>query len=892
MNISQTWRRFLDTLCFVLRLGARPRRRRGGVRSATLLRTSPMEHALESRVLLSANAAGAEFQVNTFVTESQSFGTNTPHTIASSASGDFVVVWSSYAQSDSYDIYAQRYNSLGVPQGSEFLVNTFTTGTQDVASVAMDADGDFVVTWISDGQDGSGYGVFAQRYNASGVRQGSEFRVNTFTTGDQDRPVIAMDSDGDFVVGWTSTDQDGSQDGIFAQRYTAAGATSGTEFRVNTFTTNHQRLDSVAMDDDGDFVVTWGSLNQDGGDFGIFAQLFESDGSLVGSEFAVSDITTNIQAFSAVAMDADGDFIITWTTNLQDGSDDEIFAKRYNALGVAQSSDFRVNTTTSGNQSFSSIAMDNDGDFVISWTGYYQDGDADAIVAQCYSANGTPRGSEFVVNTFTLGNQSTSAVAMDANGDFVVAWTSYSQDGDLGGVFAQRFDPTTPSLVDISDNEPNNLIVRNDVVTYTVTFDEAIDAATLSTTDFTNALSGAGAATFTVQSVNATADPKVFTVAVQITSLTGSFILRIPSGVVISDLNGNNLPTTTAIDDNDVMLCDTEGPSLLTITDNNTTPDDVYILNQTLTYTLTFSEDIDASTFLDTFIENAEPVTPASFTVGAITETTPTSGIFTVAVTITSGTVFRLSVDMSDLRDAQGNALNEVSVNDESVMTLDTFPPTLTSITDDTTGLLQPLNGLINYTVSFNVDMDASSFTASDISNGEPGNLASFSVESISETTATSGVFNVQIKLTSGGNFRLQVGANVADLGGNNLGSPINDDNVYATDIVAPTIQGATVDDADRTVAVNDVVTYTLSFNEALNLSSLTAADFSNTGTATISFGDIAEQSPGVYTIAVSPTTVGSIVLRIATTATIEDLYHNFLDTNLAPELGIIITVI
>ena len=38
--------------------------------------------------------------------------------------------------------------------------------------MAMDADGDFVVAWTSQDQDGSSTGVYAQRYNAAGLPQG------------------------------------------------------------------------------------------------------------------------------------------------------------------------------------------------------------------------------------------------------------------------------------------------------------------------------------------------------------------------------------------------------------------------------------------------------------------------------------------------------------------------------------------------------------------------------------------------------------------------------------------------------------------------------------------------------------------------------------------------
>src|SRR3954452_711915 len=53
-----------------------------------------------------------------------------------------------------------------VAVGSETRINTVTTGVQVTPSVAMDAVGDYVIAWASSAQDGSGYGVYAQRYNA------------------------------------------------------------------------------------------------------------------------------------------------------------------------------------------------------------------------------------------------------------------------------------------------------------------------------------------------------------------------------------------------------------------------------------------------------------------------------------------------------------------------------------------------------------------------------------------------------------------------------------------------------------------------------------------------------------------------------------------------------
>jgi hypothetical protein len=113
------------------------------------------------------------------------------------------------------------------PVGSEFQVNTYTTRNQQAPSVAADASGNFVVVWQSDGQDGSGSGVFGQRYDSAGRALGSEFRVNSFTTENQADPSVAADASGGFVVVWG---HDGIQ--IFGQPYDSAGDPLGSEFQV------------------------------------------------------------------------------------------------------------------------------------------------------------------------------------------------------------------------------------------------------------------------------------------------------------------------------------------------------------------------------------------------------------------------------------------------------------------------------------------------------------------------------------------------------------------------------------------------------------------------------------------------------------------------------------
>src|SRR5262249_38890224 len=148
----------------------------------------------------------------------------------------FVVVWTGPGPSDAYGIVARRYGASMIP-GPEFQVNTWTSGEQSNARVGAVPPNSasanrYVVVWQSQGQAGDGWGVFGQRFSATGPL-GAEFQVNTQTLGDQQHPHVALDASGDFVVVWEQPDADGI--GVFGRRYASNGASQAAVFRVNTF---------------------------------------------------------------------------------------------------------------------------------------------------------------------------------------------------------------------------------------------------------------------------------------------------------------------------------------------------------------------------------------------------------------------------------------------------------------------------------------------------------------------------------------------------------------------------------------------------------------------------------------------------------------------------------
>ncbi len=334
-----------------------------------------------------------------------------------------------------------------------FSVNTNTDGNQADPSVGADDRGDFAIAWTSYGQDGSEEGIFLQRFNSSKKKQGNEVQVNEFTPGAQDTPDIAMNSNGQSVVVWRSLDQDGDSYGIAACIFDPAGAKAQDEFIVNTTTENSQTNPSVAMDEQGNFIVAWegavletSSAQQSTQDeaatqIDIFVQRFDSAGNRIGDELIVNTYTSFNQTKPEIACDANGNALIVWESRGADGSELGVFGRYLDSGGNFTGDEFQVNTYTSSYQDSPGVAMAADGSAVVVWQSYAQDGSEYGIFGQRFNASGNKNGGEIRINSYTTSYQVHPAVAMQPDGSFMVAWVSMNeQEGELYDIYARAFD--------------------------------------------------------------------------------------------------------------------------------------------------------------------------------------------------------------------------------------------------------------------------------------------------------------------------------------------------------------------------------------------------------------------------------------------------------------------
>jgi len=353
--------------------------------------------------------------------------------------GGWVVTWQAKGPDGSgLGIYQQRYNADGAPVGGERLVNAHVTdGDQASPSVTQLTDGGWVVTWTS-WHDFNGFGVFQQRYDNGGNPVGGEVRVNTTTQWNQADSSVTWLSDGGWVVTWTSLWQDdGSTTGIYQQRYDVNGNPIGGERLVNTTTGGDQDMPSVTGLPNGGWVVTWSSQGQDGSGYGIYQQRYDSAGNPAGEQLVNTEKGSDQFASSVTALEHGG-WVVTWTSHGQDGSGYSIHQQRYDNSGNPVGGEVRVNTATTDNQQVPSVTALSDGGWVVTWTSNGQDGSGYGIYQQRYDYYGNPIGGEQLVNIgLTSGNQDLPTVAGLPDGSWVVAW--YHETG--GGIAQQRFRP-------------------------------------------------------------------------------------------------------------------------------------------------------------------------------------------------------------------------------------------------------------------------------------------------------------------------------------------------------------------------------------------------------------------------------------------------------------------
>ncbi len=315
---------------------------------------------------------------------------------------------------------------------TDFIVNDdYTTTVQNAPRLAVAGKNGFVIVWTD--RRGTTNDIYLQRFDAQGYATGANTKVNDDTNNSwQFEPAIAVDLSGLYSVVWKDYRNDFYPFGpdIYFQPYDSSVSPVGgnVNLTVNAPDSLKESPD-VALGEWGGGVVVWADYRNRNWD--IFGQMFEADGSLVGSDFKINDdIGTAQQHAPRVSVSPQGWFVVTWYDN-RSGNDD-IYVQRFDSDGNKQGINVKVNSDSQGaRQAFPDVGADGTGRFTVIWVDW-RNGTYPAnpdIYARTFDTLMTPVKSDIKINyDGTVNAQRDPAIASDRMGNLVVVWSDSTSD--------------------------------------------------------------------------------------------------------------------------------------------------------------------------------------------------------------------------------------------------------------------------------------------------------------------------------------------------------------------------------------------------------------------------------------------------------------------------------
>jgi hypothetical protein len=405
---------------------------------------------LEERSLLAVAGLGGDVLVNSFLPGPQATA-EAGSAVAVTEDGDGVIVFEGRGAGDRDGVYARRISAAGAPIGADFRVNETTRERQGDASVAMRPDGSFVVVWAGRGR-GDQDGIFMRLFAAGGTPTTGEILVNQSPAGRQGLPAVGFAPDGSIVVAWEGNGA-GDVAGIFARRFSPSGMPLAGEALVNAPSSLRQVDPALAMQSDGSFLIAWTTRGIDGTGYDTFARRFSAAGLPVGDELRMNGNRAGDQKAPDVAAADNGAYQVVWISKGAGDDGWDVKQSRVSSAGVPGAEE-RVHVAAEGDQTEPKIAARPDGSTMVAWTSALPLGSGREVMARDFSPEGVPQQEEFPVAAlargYASGHQFAPSLAIGPD-QVLVAWSGRGAS-DRHGVYMRGF-----MVDDAGENRPPNL---------------------------------------------------------------------------------------------------------------------------------------------------------------------------------------------------------------------------------------------------------------------------------------------------------------------------------------------------------------------------------------------------------------------------------------------------
>jgi len=194
---------------------------------------------------------------------------------SSNSNGEFAV--SFRKQINGFDrIYAQKFDSDGVPVSDNILVSKDTTTSFYKPKIALDSLGNFAVTYYGYNENNN-YDIFLHRYNTVGVEIDSALIVNDeIPISSQYNPDISINNNGECIIIWFDYR---APIGVYFQKYLNIGSKDLFEKVDSNIAVADYSISycspTVSLGKDGEFVISWPEQNTNYNDLKF--RIFNSD---------------------------------------------------------------------------------------------------------------------------------------------------------------------------------------------------------------------------------------------------------------------------------------------------------------------------------------------------------------------------------------------------------------------------------------------------------------------------------------------------------------------------------------------------------------------------------------------------------------------------------------
>ena len=270
------------------------------------------------------------------------------------------------------DVFAQRFNPAGQPLGARFRISPSTGALHQRPAVAGSGNEVLVVWEAADGEAGPGAadGIFARLINRDGELLTGAVKLSGATADKAARAAVAANADGTFLVAWDAC-CDGDRTGVFARLLDADGAPLGAEFRLNSRTAGYQNRPAVAANEAGEFLVAWQGSFEEVLDSRIWGQVVDAGGSLLGPELQVSlgEHGGDAQVAPAVAALPGGGWFVAWI-DYRMPFPIGAFGVELDALGSPAAAEIEINDRKVGSQFKIFVAARGQGDLLVTYEGF------------------------------------------------------------------------------------------------------------------------------------------------------------------------------------------------------------------------------------------------------------------------------------------------------------------------------------------------------------------------------------------------------------------------------------------------------------------------------------------------------------------------------------------